>query len=246
VRRAEAADARAAQLAEATRGQRLLAALAELAAAPPSATCVVIDGAPARPGDFRVRPLLERDPHLVLEGACLAARAAGAAVVRVHVREGWSAAAAALTAAAAAASAAERVAGITLAVVTGAPLPAAGDFTLDAEAAARLVRLVAVAVAPDVARASDGLARARAFAAAHATRLCAISGDVHRPGVYELRADATVADALAAAGGVVDGMRVARLGATLADGALVHDAQAPVPGILVVAHAGRDGARLLG
>lgn len=74
----------------------------------------------------------------------------------------------------------------------------------------------------------------------HATRLCAVAGDVLRPGVYELRDGASVADAIAAAGGVVDGMLVADAGCFLADGVVADDASRPAPAALVVAHRRRD------
>jgi hypothetical protein len=73
----------------------------------------------------------------------------------------------------------------------------------------------------------------------HATLLCAVSGDVLRPGLYELADGATIADALAAAGGVVDGMRVSTAGALFADGAATQDLTAPAPVALVASHARR-------
>jgi NADH:ubiquinone oxidoreductase subunit F (NADH-binding) len=76
-------------------------------------------------------------------------------------------------------------------------------------------------------------------AAHHATVLCAVSGDVLRPGLYELLAGATIAEALAAAGGVIDGVRVATPGTLLADGAPTTDLAAPAPVALVARHAGR-------
>jgi SLBB domain-containing protein len=74
----------------------------------------------------------------------------------------------------------------------------------------------------------------------HATILCAVSGDVLRPGLYELGAGATIAEALAAAGGVVAGIRVATAGTLVADGEATTDVAAPAPATLVALHAGRD------
>jgi hypothetical protein len=74
----------------------------------------------------------------------------------------------------------------------------------------------------------------------HATRLCAVSGDVLRPGVYELLAIATVADAVAAAGGAVDGLLVATVGGYLADGEWGGDLARAIPTALVVLHQRRD------
>ena len=76
------------------------------------------------------------------------------------------------------------------------------------------------------------VARAAGLAAAHETILCAVSGDVLRPGLYELLAGAPVAAAIAAAGGVIHGLRVAQPHASL-------DLAAPAPPALVVRHAGR-------
>jgi hypothetical protein len=96
---------------------------------------------------------------------------------------------------------------------------------LDAVAAARLVRAAQ--------HGAEWLAK-------HATRLCAVSGDVLRPGLYELSDGATIADALAAAGGVVDGVRVSEASVVLADGAATKDFTAPAPVALVAHHARRD------
>ena len=73
----------------------------------------------------------------------------------------------------------------------------------------------------------------------HATFLCAVSGDVLRPGLYELADGAPIAAALAAAGGVVDGARVSTARVVLADGATTEDLRAPAPVALVAYHARR-------
>src|SRR5262249_32129175 len=76
----------------------------------------------------------------------------------------------------------------------------------------------------------------------HPTRLCAVSGDVLRPGVYELPADARAADAVAAAGGAVAGFLVATIGYLVCDGETTTDTSVPAPAALVVFHAGREPA----
>ena len=73
----------------------------------------------------------------------------------------------------------------------------------------------------------------------HATILCAVSGDVLVPGVYELGDGASIAEALAAAGGVVDGVRVSTACAVRADGVVTRDFAAPAPVALVAYHARR-------
>lgn len=74
----------------------------------------------------------------------------------------------------------------------------------------------------------------------HATRLCAVAGDVLRPGVYELGAAATIADAVAAAGGAVDGPWLSGVGGYLADGEWGGELSRPAPAALVVLHRRRD------
>jgi hypothetical protein len=151
-------------------------------------------------GAFAARVLCERDPHLVLEGLAIVARAGGAAVkVPPALAE-------------AAAEAREHIGAFT--VVDG----------VDVVRAARLARAAAL---------GDAWAR-------HATILCAVAGDVLRPGLYELADGATIAEALAAAGGVVDGVRVSTASAVRADGVATKDLTAPAPVALVAYHARRD------
>ena len=107
----------------------------------------------------------------------------------------------------------------------GAAAASEGAAAVDAVTAARLVRA-----------AQAGLD----WLAAHSTVLCAVSGDVLRPGLYELPAGASIAEALAAAGGVIDGVRVSTASAVVADGAPTTDLAAPAPAALVAHHARRD------
>lgn len=227
-------------------------ALASLLAQPVPSALALVDALATAAGEFATRPLCERDPHVVVEGACLAALAVGAARAVVRVRAGWPEAAAALATAVAEAQAADLLAGVAVAVEVAGTIDAPGELSggdaasdeaawlLPAARAAALVRVAAMATqAPP---GEDGFGLAYHWWSQHAPSLCAVSGDVLRPGVYELPLDATVADALAAAGGVIDGVRVAPLGAYLADGVLAGDAARPVPTALVVFHAARDAA----
>ncbi len=230
-------------------------ALASLLAQPRPSSLVLVDALTTSAGEFATRPLCERDPHVVVEGACLAALAVGAPRAIVRVRAGWPEAERALAAAIAAARAAGLLAGVdvAVAVVGDVDAPDADDaaaaddsdddaaWILPAARAAALVRVAAVATQP--LPGEDGFALAYHWWSLHAPSLCAVSGDVLRPGVYELPLDATVADALAAAGGVIDGVRVAALGGYLADGVCARDAARPLPTALVVFNARRDLAR---
>jgi hypothetical protein len=241
-------------------------ALASLVAQPVPSAWALVDAVATSAGEFATRPLCERDPHAVVEGACLAALAVGASRAIVRVRAGWPEAERALATAVAAATAAELLAGVDVAVEVAGTIdapggdealavagdaPAANDaadrepgdggaWFLPAARAAALVRVAAIAT--QALPGEDGFGLAYHWWSLHAPSLCAISGDVLRPGVYELPLAATVADALVAAGGVIDGVRVAELGAYLADGVIARDAARPLPTALVVFHARRDAA----
>jgi hypothetical protein len=170
-------------------------------------------------GAFAARVLCERDPHLVLEGLAMVARAGGVAL-RVP---------AALAEAAAVAR--EQLGEFAAGEVDGATL-------VHAARVARAATLGAGAATLDGGAATlDG--GAATLDGGHETLLCAVSGDVLRPGLYELLAGATIAEALAAAGGAIDSVRVATPGTLLCDGALGGDLAAPAPSALVVHHAGR-------
>ncbi len=186
----------------AARRRGAYAALGKLDATGAAALVAAVGGGrPGGAGAFAGRVLCERDPHLVIEGLAIAARARG----------GKLALPAAL--AAAAREARELV----------------GEFRVadggDAVEAARLARAASLGL-PSWER--------------HATSLCAVAGDVLRPGLYELSAGATIAEALAAAGGVVEGVRVSAASAVLADGVATTDLAAPAPAALVACHARRD------
>jgi hypothetical protein len=166
-------------------------------------------------GGFGGRVLCERDPHLVLQGAAVVARGDATPHLAVRVPAAWSVARAAVERAAADARAADLIGDLAL------------DRGVEPVAAARLARAAELG--------ADWYDR-------HPTRLCAVSGDVLRPGLYELPADARAADAIAAAGGAVAGLLVAAVGYVLCDGETTTDTSRPAPAALVVFHAGREPA----
>jgi NADH:ubiquinone oxidoreductase subunit F (NADH-binding) len=151
--------------------------------------------------------LCERDPHLVLEGAAVVARADATPHLAVRVPAAWLDARAALERAAAEARAADLAGALSL------------DSGVDPVRAARLARAAQLGV--------DWYER-------HLTLLCAASGDVLRPGLYELPAGASVADALAAAGGAVDGLFSAPAARFGCDGEATTDAARAAPAALLV------------
>lgn len=182
------------------------------------ALVAVVELPPARGvGAFAGRVLGERDPHALLQGAVVHARAVGDRVPALRVPPEWSAARDALDRAAVEA----RDAGLI------------GEVAFDGDL--DCVRAAAIACSARVG--AD-------WWRAHATRLCAVSGDALRPGVYELSPDATIADAVAAAGGVVDGVRTASRGTFIADGGLERDGTRAAPAGLVLLHGGRDPDRV--
>jgi len=162
---------------------------------------------------FAGRVLCERDPHLVLEGAAVIGRAEATPHLAVRVPAAWIDARAALGRAAAEARDADLAGELSC------------DRGVDPVRAARLGRAAQLGV--------DWYER-------HLTLVCAVSGDVLRPGVYELPAGASVADALAAAGGAVEGVCIATAARFDCDGETVGDAAAPAPRALVVYRSTRD------
>ncbi|MDB4968573.1 MAG: hypothetical protein JWN44_4262 [Myxococcales bacterium] len=164
---------------------------------------------------FAGRALCERDPHLVLEGAGVVARADGTPHLAVRVPASWIDARAALQRAAAEAHAD----GLT------GELSLVADGGVEPVRAARLARAAQLGV--------DWYER-------HLTVLCAVSGDIFNPGVYELPAGASVADAVAAAGGAVDGLCTAAAARFACDGEPATDPAGAAPSALVVFHARRE------
>jgi NADH-quinone oxidoreductase subunit F len=180
---------------------------------------VVCNAAEDEPGSQKDRALLERNPHLVLEGALLAAAAAEATTVVFYVRATLTEALAALRAALQEAAELPALQGIDVQLREAPAAYVAGE----ASAAVRF--LSGGEAKPDLAppypteKGVEGqptllcncetlanLPRIVAGEPADATRLATVTGDVRRPGVYEVTpAGTTLADLVALAGGLPEG-----------------------------------------
>jgi NADH:ubiquinone oxidoreductase subunit F (NADH-binding) len=192
---------------------------------------LVVNGSETEPASGKDRLLLSRLPHLVLDGAVLAARAIGAAEVYVKVGEHASASIQALESAIAVRSAGKLriqvvlgpqgyVAGEERAVIHylngGAPKPTFVPplpFERGFRGRPTLVQnpetLAQIAL---VARYGDRWYRELGTDADPGSALVTISGAVAAPGVYELAFGTPMIDLLAAAGGSTEALRALLVG----------------------------------
>lgn len=204
---------------------------------------LVVNAVEAEPGSFQDRVLLERDPHLVLSGAILAAHAIGAGAVFVCVRAEYELAAERIRSAVDEAQRAglfgERASGPAAAVevnirlapgllttaepsglleslegrpprprLAGPPLEAAGLFGRPTVVHGP----EALAALPAIAERGGAFFRALGLGGASGTKVVSLSGDVKRPGNYEVPRGtplSTLVDELG--GGLAQGKRVRAL-----------------------------------
>jgi NADH-quinone oxidoreductase subunit F len=180
---------------------------------------VVCNAAEDEPGSQKDRALLERNPHLVVEGALLAAAAADATTVVFYVRASLTEGLASLRAALADVAGLPALQGIDVQVREAPAAYVAGE----ASAAVRFLSgdEAKPAVQPPLPTQEgvDGrptllcncetlanLPRVVAGEEAEATRLATVTGDVLRPGVYEVSpARTSLADLVELAGGLPAG-----------------------------------------
>jgi NADH-quinone oxidoreductase subunit F len=192
------------------------------ALAEPGPRVLIANGAEDEPGSLKDRHLMATAPHLMLDGALLAARAVGAQMVRLYVNEHADAAREALERAVG--EAAEFTAGLDLAVVaapatyvagedsaavefleTGAaqprykpPYPAAAGLHGHPTVVNNVETLAHVAWA---ARVGAAAFREHGTAAAPGTMLITVPEECANPGVYEVEVGAFLDEVLAGAGG---------------------------------------------
>jgi NADH:ubiquinone oxidoreductase subunit F (NADH-binding) len=193
-----------------------------VAAASRGAAVVVVNGAEGEPQSKKDRVLMATRPHLVLDGAVLAARSVNAGRVMLYIGEEHQAARSAMAHALAERPAAERglmrmiaapnryVAGESSAAVhlvdggistptTTPPHP----HEIGIGGAPTLVQNVeTLAHAALIARHGDRWFRSAGRNGAAGTLLITVAGAVNKPGVIEVEAGTTVAEAVAVAGGL--------------------------------------------
>ena len=190
---------------------------------------IICNADEGEPGTFKDREVMMRRPHLMLEGMAIAALAVGGTGLVIYLRGEFSAARHALEGAITAARAAGHLDGLEVEVVLGHGAYICGEETALLEALegrrgmprhkppfptesglwgqpTLMNNVETFACIPPIVRRGGawfaGLGRGDAAAG---TKLYSISGDCARPGVYELPQGATMAELLAAAGGVVGG-----------------------------------------
>jgi NADH:ubiquinone oxidoreductase subunit F (NADH-binding) len=196
------------------------------------AAVVIANGAEGEPLSRKDQTLMALRPHLVIDGALLAAEAVGANRVLLYVGEAHGAAMAAMARALAERPAAEAsrasllpappsyVAGEETAAVrfvnSGVAAPTAippRPFERGVDGRPTLVQNVeSLAHAALIARSGDGWFRSLGRDAAAGTILLTVSGAVTRPGVIEVASGTNVDEVLALAGGVRGTARAVLLG----------------------------------
>jgi NADH:ubiquinone oxidoreductase subunit F (NADH-binding) len=193
---------------------------------------VIANGAEGEPLSRKDRTLMAHRPHLVIDGALLAAEAVGADRVLLYVGEGHAAAAAAMARALAERPGWERSRALLLAAPTGyvAGEESAAVHFVNAGIAAptaipprpyergvdgrpTLVQNVeSLAHAALIARRGADWFRSLGRAGAAGTMLLTVGGAVAAPGVVEVPAGSTVREALGLAGGLRGEARAVLLG----------------------------------
>ena len=190
---------------------------------------VVVNGDESEPGNFKDRWLIEHNPRLVWAGAALAARAVGAGEIIFYVRGEYLSALARLEAARRELEAEGYLEGLATRTFRGGGLYICGEESallesLEGRRAEPRLKPPYPAQEglfgrPTLVSNVETLAHlaliARMGAAAYrrrAPKLFSISGDVARPGVYELALGTPLAAALEAAGAEVSGLQAVLLG----------------------------------
>jgi NADH:ubiquinone oxidoreductase subunit F (NADH-binding)/NADH:ubiquinone oxidoreductase subunit E len=185
----------------------------------------------SEPGTFKDRVLLEQAPHLVVEGLALAARTVGAARAIIYLRHEYGRERRALLAELARARAAGVLGELAIEVFVSPGGYILGEETALLEALedrrgeprnkppfpgthglfekpTLINNVETLAMVPGIVARGGAFWKSQGLRGAGGLKLIAVSGDVAQPGVYEIPMGTTVAELIAAAGGVSGGRRL--------------------------------------
>ncbi len=199
-----------------------------VAAAPRGPRVVVCNADEGEPGTFKDREVLTRRPHRLLEGLAIAAHAVGADRIVIYLRGEFDVPRRALEATIAAARAAGHLEGLSVEVALGHGAYICGEETALLEALegrrgmprhkppfpteaglfgrpTLINNVETLACVPAIVQRGGAWFAALGRGEATGTKLFSVSGDVARPGVYELPLGVTFAEVLEAAGDVAGG-----------------------------------------
>jgi NADH:ubiquinone oxidoreductase subunit F (NADH-binding)/NADH:ubiquinone oxidoreductase subunit E len=189
---------------------------------------VVCNADESEPGTFKDRVLLQEAPHLVLEGIALAGRTVGAERGVIYLRHEYAPERRALERELDAATAAGRLRGFPIEIFVSPGGYILGEETALLEALedqrgeprnkppfpgthglwgqpTLINNVETLAVVPTIVARGGAWWKAQGVRGAAGLKLMAVSGDVERPGVYEIAMGTTVAELIAMAGGVAGG-----------------------------------------
>ncbi len=199
---------------------------AAVAGQPPGPRYIVCNADEGEPGTFKDREVMERRPHLLLEGMAIAAHAVGADQLVIYLRGEFDGPRRALERALSEARGAGHLNGLEVELALGHGAYICGEETALLEALegrrgmprhkppfpteaglfgkpTLMNNVETLACVPAIVRRGGAWFAALGRGEACGTKLYSVSGDVARPGVYELPQGVTMAELIDAAGGVV-------------------------------------------
>ncbi|HJZ88682.1 MAG TPA: NAD(P)H-dependent oxidoreductase subunit E [Polyangia bacterium] len=192
---------------------------------------VICNADESEPGTFKDRVLLAEAPHLVLEGMALAGRMVGAERAILYIRHEYAPERRALERELDAATAAGKLRGFPIEIFVSPGGYILGEETALLEALedrrgeprnkppfpgthglhglpTLINNVETLAMVPAIIGRGSGWWKAQGVRGCAGLKLIAVSGDVARPGVYEIQMGTTVAELIERAGGVAGGRRL--------------------------------------
>ena len=220
--------------------------------APNGPSVVVCNADEGEPGTFKDRVIMERRPHLLLEGLAIAAHAVGAPEIVIYLRGEFEQPNHALIAAIAEARAAGHLDGLSVEIALGHGAYICGEETALLEALegkrgmprqkppyptqsglfgrpTLMNNVETLACVPAIVTRGGAWFAGLGRDGAAGTKLYSVSGDVARPGVYELPLGVPFAELLEVAGGVPNARKLKAFSPGGASSGLLPARDADVP-----------------